>query len=304
MIIAITKYNMTLYQHLLKQAFRLRHKIFNEGMKWGLPAKNGEEFDLFDYKDAVHFLYIDDATNEVIGYWRLMPTMGAYLTEQSFKFLFPKGQVIRDEAVWESSRFCIDMDYITEHDIIYKVVVRSLYSAVMEFCYTHKIRELLSVIYTEKKEIFARILGDALWESDPYALKDGKELQLLSHAIPAPAHLYALVEEFGIAGPALSQFRLLKPISTDEILQQARQLEMACHEAGLDMSANLIGAALMEMSDGAEQKAAAAKKEPTVTHSLAQPEYNLTQINDMIESLMLIREELSAGKSAVERQLH
>jgi len=90
----------------LEGMFRLRHRVFDERLGWEVENRNGLEKDRFDEESSVYILSSSEG-NEIVGCWRLLPTIGPNMLRD----VFP--QLLRDEDmpclsnVWELSRFAV-----------------------------------------------------------------------------------------------------------------------------------------------------------------------------------------------------
>jgi acyl-homoserine lactone synthase len=90
----------------MEQAYRLRHRVFVDEMKWTDLAKDdSREIDQFDNEHAVHMLYIDDG--KVLGYQRMLPSTRPHLLSD----VLP--QLCEDERpvgphIWEWTRYCVE----------------------------------------------------------------------------------------------------------------------------------------------------------------------------------------------------
>ncbi len=90
----------------LKGMFRFRHKVFYERLGWEVGSHNGMERDGFDDLDPVYMMAEAPGKN-VEGCWRLLPTTGPYMLEETFPQLLRGTSVPKDPAIWEISRFAV-----------------------------------------------------------------------------------------------------------------------------------------------------------------------------------------------------
>ncbi len=90
----------------LKGMFQFRHKVFYERLGWEVGSQDGMERDAFDDLDPVYML-AEAQDNEVEGCWRLLPTTGAYMLEETFPQLLRGASAPKDPAIWEISRFAV-----------------------------------------------------------------------------------------------------------------------------------------------------------------------------------------------------
>jgi acyl-homoserine lactone synthase len=107
MIHIVTQENAHLYREEMEQAYRLRHRVFVDEMKWtNLTKPDGREIDQFDDEYAVHMLYIG-GNGKVLGYQRMLPSTRPHL----LSVVLP--QLCEDERpvgphIWEWTRYCVE----------------------------------------------------------------------------------------------------------------------------------------------------------------------------------------------------
>lgn len=90
----------------LHQIFSYRHSVFVDRLKWDLPiAEVGLEIDQFDRNDTCHVV-ARDASDDIVGYARLLPTTEPYLLSEVFPQLMAGQTIPKSPVVWELSRFC------------------------------------------------------------------------------------------------------------------------------------------------------------------------------------------------------
>ena len=100
---------------LIDDMFRLRHAVFSERLKWTSLTPDGRERDVYDRLNPVYLICRDPAGN-VIGCWRLLPTVGPYMLKDIFAHLLHGAPAPEREDIWEISRFAIDpslRDYVS-----------------------------------------------------------------------------------------------------------------------------------------------------------------------------------------------
>ncbi|HDS0919398.1 TPA: GNAT family N-acetyltransferase [Pseudomonas putida] len=83
---------------------RYRYEVFVEQMGWALPCAKGEEVDQFDRPDTVYVL-ARDASREIVGCARLIPTDRPFLLGEVFPYLMGDTPLPSSRRVWELSRF-------------------------------------------------------------------------------------------------------------------------------------------------------------------------------------------------------
>lgn len=107
MILAIEGVDRHTYPDLFDQMFRMRAAVFSERLGWDVTVVDGKEIDRFDAEDPLYLLCVDEATQELRGAVRLLPTTGPNMLRDVFAVLVPGGSV-ESPQIWESSRFAIN----------------------------------------------------------------------------------------------------------------------------------------------------------------------------------------------------
>lgn len=105
MIHIVTAENIHFYRDLMEQAYRLRHQVFVDEMKWeDLRKPDGREIDQFDNAHAMHMLYVADST--LLGYQRMLPSTSPHLLSEVMPHLCDGERPIGTN-VWEWTRYCV-----------------------------------------------------------------------------------------------------------------------------------------------------------------------------------------------------
>ena len=63
----------------LEKAYRLRHKVFAETLRWVSPTEDGQEMDMYDLWGTTIGLVSHDET--LLGLARLLPASGEFMLE-------------------------------------------------------------------------------------------------------------------------------------------------------------------------------------------------------------------------------
>src|SRR4051812_11304572 len=130
MIHIVTAENRERYVDAMEQAYRLRHRVFVDEMKWtDLRKEDGREIDQFDDEHALHMLYLRNG--EVLGYQRMLPTTRPHLLSE----VMP--QLCEDERpagshVWEWTRYCVQPAH-RERGRALSPVANALLSGIVEW---------------------------------------------------------------------------------------------------------------------------------------------------------------------------
>jgi acyl homoserine lactone synthase len=93
----------------LAEMYRLRAKVFGERMGWEVAILSGMEIDGYDALSP-YYMSVHDASQELRGCWRILPTEGPYMLKDTFPELLHGQPAPEDPHIWELSRFAIDSD--------------------------------------------------------------------------------------------------------------------------------------------------------------------------------------------------
>jgi acyl-homoserine lactone synthase len=90
---------------ILEGAFRLRHSIFVDELKWTeLKRPDGRDVDSFDSAHAIYLIALEKG--DVVGHLRLLPTTRPHLLSEVYPQLCQR-ECERGPHVWEWSRACV-----------------------------------------------------------------------------------------------------------------------------------------------------------------------------------------------------
>jgi acyl-homoserine lactone synthase len=93
----------------LEAAFRLRHSIFVDELKWSQLRRDDErDIDRFDGPYAVYFVAIEK--DEVVGHLRMLPTARPHLLSDVYPHICQRNYP-RGPQVWEWTRACVSRPY-------------------------------------------------------------------------------------------------------------------------------------------------------------------------------------------------
>ncbi|MDP2682373.1 MAG: acyl-homoserine-lactone synthase [Deltaproteobacteria bacterium] len=145
-------------------AYRLRHEVFVDELKWVPPSPDKRETDAYDkFAIPIGLFDLSAQTGEdlpLIGYVRLIQSNYPFMVEKEFACLLPKDKPFKKlPYMVECTRICVkkerradkvgDLDLTTGH---------LLYKAVYNWCLTHNSRFLIAVIekryYRHLKSLF------------------------------------------------------------------------------------------------------------------------------------------------------
>ena len=135
----------------LRQAHRLRHRVFAETLRWVSPTDDGLEMDIYDLWGTSIGLVGHDG--HVLGLARLLPASGQFMLEQDLSMLLPPGHVIRKEQdTAEITRLALD-PAITDKGLSSRLLL-SLIKGIYQWALVHDVR----YFYLEVEHRFFRVL--------------------------------------------------------------------------------------------------------------------------------------------------
>lgn len=92
----------------LAEMHRLRYRIFKERLDWDVQVSGNMEIDEFDSLHPAYLLQRGVA-GHIQGCVRLLPTTGRTMPRDTFALLLGRQDAPASPAVWESSRFALDL---------------------------------------------------------------------------------------------------------------------------------------------------------------------------------------------------
>jgi len=129
---------------LIDGMYRLRHTVFSERLKWTSLTPDGRERDIYDRLNPV-YLICRNPSGDVIGCWRLLPTVGPYMLKDIFAHLLHGHPAPESEDCWEISRFAIDPE-LRDYDSLGAVgrVVGDMLIELFDFAERYGIRRIVA----------------------------------------------------------------------------------------------------------------------------------------------------------------
>jgi len=144
----------------LTQAYRLRHRVFAETLRWVSPTEDGEEMDMYDLWGSS--IGLVDRGGKLHGLARLLPASGPFMLEQDLRLLLPPDHVMRKEPdTAEITRLAIDPD-IKDKGLSARLML-TLIKGIYHWAMEHGVRYL----YLEVDHRFFRVLNAMGIPSDP-----------------------------------------------------------------------------------------------------------------------------------------
>jgi acyl homoserine lactone synthase len=156
MIQLITEPYCAEFSNTLVAIHRLRYRVFRTRMNWEVQTSGDLEVDDFD---ALHPAYLAQVSDEgaVRGSVRLLPTVGPTMIRDTFPMLLGKHAAPSSPAVWESSRFAVDLPPLTlkgEHGIARATY--ELFAGMIEFGLSRHLTDIITVTDLRMERILRR----------------------------------------------------------------------------------------------------------------------------------------------------
>lgn len=147
----------------LAKAYRLRHKVFAETLRWVSPTEDGQEMDMYDLWGTSIGLVRHDG--QLLGLARLLPASGEFMLERDLRMLLPQGHVLRKEQdTAEITRLALD-PAIRDKGLSARLML-SLIKGIYQWALVHDVR----YFYLEVEHRFFRVLHGLGIPCDPLGL--------------------------------------------------------------------------------------------------------------------------------------
>ncbi len=144
----------------LTQAYRLRHKVFAETLRWVPPTDDGQEMDMYDLWGTS--IGLIGSGGKLYGMARLLPASGLFMLEQDLRMLLPSDHILRKERdTAEITRLAIDPD-IKDKGLSARLLL-TLVKGIYHWAMVHDVRFL----YIEVDYRFFRVLNAMAIACDP-----------------------------------------------------------------------------------------------------------------------------------------
>ena len=144
----------------LTQAYRLRHRVFAETLRWVRPTDDGQEMDMYDLWGSS--IGLVDRKGKLHGLARLLPASGPFMLEQDLRLLLPHDHVVRKQPdTAEITRLAIDPD-IKDKGLSARLML-TLIKGIYHWSMEHGVRYL----YLEVDHRFFRVLNAMGIPADP-----------------------------------------------------------------------------------------------------------------------------------------
>jgi N-acyl-L-homoserine lactone synthetase len=95
------------YPFEMDEMFRARAAVFGKRLGWNVEVVENRESDSYDQENPLYLVCVDEASGDVIGSTRLLPTTGPNMFRDCFSHLFDEPIDISSPLIWECTRFCM-----------------------------------------------------------------------------------------------------------------------------------------------------------------------------------------------------
>ncbi|MBI5047609.1 MAG: GNAT family N-acetyltransferase [Deltaproteobacteria bacterium] len=128
----------------METAFRLRHEVFVDELKWVSASPDGMEKDGYDA--FANALGVFDVDNRLVGHVRLIPAPMPFMIEKEFADLLPKDEPFRKLTnMAEATRICVKKECRTVTVNPSVTICHLLYKAIYQLCLKQDVRYLVAV---------------------------------------------------------------------------------------------------------------------------------------------------------------
>ena len=199
MLQLITPACYDVFSNELADMHRLRCRVFKDRLGWDVQVKDGLELDEYDLLHPIYLL-VRGSSGAICGCVRLLPSIGPTMLRDTFPALL-HGQPMRSSlAVWESSRFALDIAETSAKGGM-AIETYELFAGLVEFGLSRHLRQIVTVTDTR----IERILRRASWPLDRIGppLPVGSTQAVAGFLEVSSAALGRLREGGGFKGPVL-----------------------------------------------------------------------------------------------------
>jgi acyl homoserine lactone synthase len=185
----------------LAEMHRLRFRVFKQRLDWEVQAAGDLEVDEFDSFMPTYLLQ-RHTDGRIQGCVRLLPTTGPTMLRDRFPMLLDGHAVPSSPAIWESSRFALDLSHqASRHAGSVAPGTYELFAGVLEFGLAHHLTDIVTV--TDVR--IERILRRASWLlrriGQPRQI--GSTLSVAGYLEVSLETLAAVRKAAGLRGPVL-----------------------------------------------------------------------------------------------------
>src|ERR1700719_2068777 len=140
----------------ITEMHRLRYRVFKERLDWDVQVSGDMEIDQFD---ALHPAYLLQRASDdrIQGCVRLLPSIGPTMLRDTFPVLLDGAAAPTSPAIWESSRFALDLHPNTPkatHGLA--TATYELFAGMIEFGLSRQLTDIVTVTDARMERILRR----------------------------------------------------------------------------------------------------------------------------------------------------
>lgn len=145
----------------IAEMHRLRYRVFKERLNWDVTVSVDMEIDQYDAMNPVYLLYCSPV-GRVEGCVRLLPTTGPNMLRDTFPALLGPHAAPESPLIWESSRFSLDIDAVSQKtETGISQATFELIAGMTEFAIMHNLSHIVTVTDVLVERILRRV--DVPW---------------------------------------------------------------------------------------------------------------------------------------------
>ena len=140
----------------LTEMHRLRYRVFKERLDWDVQFSGDMEIDEFDALQPAYLIQ-RSRDNRVQGCVRLLPSTGPTMLRDTFPVLLDGAAAPMSQAIWESSRFALDLQpdaAKATHGLA--SATYELFAGMIEFGLAQQLTEIVTVTDARMERILRR----------------------------------------------------------------------------------------------------------------------------------------------------
>ena len=185
----------------LAEMHRLRYRIFKGRLGWDVQVSGDMEIDEFDACQPAYLVQKDD-DGRIQGCVRLLPTIGPTMLRDTFPVLLDGESAPASDAIWESSRFGVDLSSRSEK--AGRSIARAtfeLFAGMIEFGLMRGLSDIVTVTDARMERILCRANWPLRRLGSPRAI--GKTLAVAGYLEVSRERLARVRDAGGLSGTVI-----------------------------------------------------------------------------------------------------
>jgi acyl homoserine lactone synthase len=201
MMLLIEPRTRSSFSGYIREMHRLRARVFQDRLGWGVTVVDGLETDDFDAVGPVYLLLSGEKAG-VQGCVRLLPTTGPTMLRDVFPKLLAGRPAPAGHTIWESSRFALDLPPMAaETSGGLAMATYELFAGMIEFGLSRSLIDIVTVTDVRVERILRRAGWPLRRIGEPQMVGDTKAVA--GYLDISPEALNSVRRSGRIAGPVL-----------------------------------------------------------------------------------------------------